>query len=529
MSYFERQWKPISIKNTSPSYKTSPMSSFQKDMHWYNNLVRNAGQWKDRLEKYRQMDQTVDISRALDIIAEDVSSEGADDDKVFNLSFPEEAPKTSKLKTINKALDLWINKSEFDYRFFDFVREALQFGCIIFEEGTNGTLNRLLPDRIMGYILDEKDPEKVEYYLYDREGTIKDRIGETLFEGKSSSRSEKEFEKIDEKNTMILKVGEGPLGESILERIYRVWKQLQLLEDSVIIYRIVRAPERRVFYIDIGSMPVHKAESYVEKIKNKMRQQQINKEGNVETEYNPASMQEDYFIAQTGEGRGSRVETLPGGENLGRIEDLQFFNKKLALGLRIPPSYLDSYSDDVNGATHNDGRVGTAYIAELRYVGYVKRIQKKFAKELFTNFKKFSKKLGTELPEELDFGIEPPQSFAIYKENELYNAMLNTYSSADGIESMSKRYAIEKFLGMEKDEIVEMENYKLMEMGYSEKIIKSMEEEVRLNLVYGDGHLAPESSEEDINGFDQTDTKEPDPIDKVREIVNGEEDESKTT
>jgi Bacteriophage T4-like portal protein (Gp20) len=495
MSYISKQWKPVNIKARQSGSSGGSVTSYKGggNTNWYKSLIDIDVKFQQKVEKYRNMDQSIDISRALDIIGEDISSENADDNEVFVLSYPEET-KESQLKTAKKTLEVWEGKTTFDYRFFDFVREMLKYGIVIFEVNRDGSLVKLKTDRIKGYILDPIDEDKVEFYLYDREGDYKDEQGEDVNRSKTkiSSNSQKELEKLKKKDLFIMKVGEGPYGKSILEDAYRSWKQMVLLEDAVVIYRIVRAPERRVFYIDIGKMPAHKGETYLERVKNKMRQRQIvdTETGNVASTYNPASMQEDFFIASSGEGRSSRVETLPGGDNLGRIEDLQFFNKKLALGLRIPPSYMDSFGDQGSESQNNDGRIGTAYISELRYAGYIKRLQKRISKQIFTNFRKFAKRFDTELPEDLGFSIASPQSFAIYKQNELDNILLNAYNSAEGTTVLSKRESMKRYLQMDEVEILENETTKLLELGISSKKIKGLPEEIRMNLIYGEADVA---------------------------------------
>jgi hypothetical protein len=489
MGWYENTWKPVKLGDTKVSGRGFSGASY-KASDWFNKLMINSGSRKNKLDRFDVMDTTVDISRALDVIAEDISSDGADDNKVFDFDFPEDFKSTKgQNKTIQDTMNLWMKRTELDYRFFDYCREMIKYGMIAFRMGKNGTLQKLIPHRIEGYKLSPDDDTLITHYVYNNTGAFRNE-NDDLVSGQGTKAEDKK-ELIPVEDLLIMKIGEGPYGESILDRVYRVWKQLQLLEDAIVIYRIVRAPERRVFYIDIGKMPVHKAEGYIEKVKNKIRQKQVVKNGEIETDYNPASMQEDYYIGTTGEGRGSKVETLPGGDNLGKIEDLQFFNKKLSLGLRIPPSYLDSYSEDVNGAQYNDGRVASAYIAEMRYVGYVKRIQKTIAKELFRNFKRFAKKSGVEIPEELDFIISPPQSFAIYKENELNSVLLTTYGSADGVESISKRFALRRYLNMDEEDLVANEDQKLMEKGLSPEQIKKLKQEERYNIVYGDGHLNP--------------------------------------
>ena len=162
-----------------------------------------------------------------------------------------------------------------------------------------------------------------------------------------------------------------PFGTSILETVFKTFKQKEMLEDAIIIYRVHRAPERRVFYIDVGNMPTHMAMGFVERVKNEIHQRRIPSasggQNSVDASYNPLSINEDYFFPQTAEGRGSKVETLPGGTNLGEITDLKFFTNKLFRALRIPASYLPTSIDD-QANTVSDGKVGTAYILSLIHI-----------------------------------------------------------------------------------------------------------------------------------------------------------------
>ena len=112
-----------------------------------------------------------------------------------------------------------------------------------------------------------------------------------------------------------------PFGQSILENIFKVYKQKELLEDAILIYRVQRAPERRMLKIDVGNMPSHLAMAFVDRIKNEIHQRRIPSihggQSVVDATYNPLSMNEDYFFPVTAEGRGSSIEVLPGGQNLG--------------------------------------------------------------------------------------------------------------------------------------------------------------------------------------------------------------------
>ena len=161
---------------------------------------------------------------------------------------------------------------------------------------------------------------------------------------------------IDAKHVVHLSLTEGldrywPFGQSVLENIFKVYKQKELLEDAVLIYRVQRAPERRIFYIDVGNMPTHMAMAYVDRVKNEIHQRRIPSQsggGNnvIDSAYNPLSINEDYFFPVTADGRGSDVTLLQGGQNLGEIDDLKYFNNRLARGLRVPSSYLPTGPDD---------------------------------------------------------------------------------------------------------------------------------------------------------------------------------------
>jgi hypothetical protein len=169
------------------------------------------------------------------------------------------------------------------------------------------------------------------------------------------------------------------------------------------------------------------------------------------------SIQEDYFFPQTSEGRGSKVDTLPGGTNLGEIDDLRYFTNKLVRGLRIPSSYLPTGADDAN-SQYNDGRVGTAYIQELRFNNYCERLQGLLIEAFDTEFKRYLLERGVNVDTSM-FGLkfQPPQNFAAYRQSEIDNARVPTFSQMSAIPYMSKRFAMKRFLGFTDEEVAENE------------------------------------------------------------------------
>jgi hypothetical protein len=273
---------------------------------------------------------------------------------------------------------------------------------------------------------------------------------------------------IDAKHVIHISMSEGidnnfPFGNSLLESIFKVFKQKELLEDSIIIYRVQRAPERRVFYIDVGNMPSHLAMGFVERVKNEVNQRRIpsstgGSQSVIDSGYNPLSINEDYFFPQTAEGRGSKVEILQGGQNLGEIDDLKYFTNKLFRALRIPSSYLPTGSDD-GGSNFNDGRVGTAYIQELRFNKYCERLQTLMNEQFDLEFKLYLNKKGINIdPNIFDIQFNPPQNFASYRQAEMDTARVTTFSTMVAVPFVSKRFAMKRFLGMTAEEVAENES-----------------------------------------------------------------------
>jgi len=267
---------------------------------------------------------------------------------------------------------------------------------------------------------------------------------------------------IDAKHVVHLSLTEGldrfwPFGQSILENVFKVYKQKELLEDAVLIYRVQRAPERRVFKIDVGNMPSHMAMAFVERIKNEIHQRRIPSiaggQAIVDATYNPLSMNEDYFFPVTADGRGSSVDLLQGGQNLGEIDDLRYFNNRLARGLRVPSSYLPTGPDD-NTTPLSDGRVGTAMIQEFRFNQYCERLQNYIIRKLDEEFKLFLRWRGLNIDAGL-FSLEfnPPQNFAAYRQSELDTARMSSFTSIEQYPYISKRFAMERFLGLTEEEI----------------------------------------------------------------------------
>lgn len=132
-----------------------------------------------------------------------------------------------------------------------------------------------------------------------------------------------------------------PYGKSIAALCHRTFRSLKMMEDAMMIYRLSRAPERRIFYVDTGNLPTSKAEMFIEKLKEKFKKEKFynTAKGTVDARYNPMSMDEDYFVPIRN-GKGTKIDTLPGATNLGEIEDVRYFRDKLLAALKVPKDYI---------------------------------------------------------------------------------------------------------------------------------------------------------------------------------------------
>ena len=167
-----------------------------------------------------------------------------------------------------------------------------------------------------------------------------------------------------------------PYGSSVLEGARRIWRQLILIEDAMLVYRVIRSPERRVFYIDVGNIPPENVADYLEQAQTALKRNAVidKSTGQVDLRYNPLSVDEDYFLPVRGGESGTRIDTLAGGSNTTAIEDVEYIQKKLFAALKIPKAYL-GYDEDI-------GAKATLAQEDIRFSRTIQRIQKTIIAEL---------------------------------------------------------------------------------------------------------------------------------------------------
>jgi hypothetical protein len=454
----------------------------------------------NRLERYGQydtMDNDSEVNAALDILAEFCTQMNDQNGTPFEVKFKEQATNT-EITVIKKYLQQWAKLNKFNVRIFKIIRNIFKYGDSFFlRDPENDTWFYIDPAKVDKIIVNESEGKQPEQYVirdinpnfqsltvtainpsnqnvtpggvaYVTGGAQQRGMVGAYPQGSSSRFGNNQNQHaIDAKHVIHLSLSEGldnnfPFGNSLLESIFKVYKQKELLEDAIIIYRVQRAPERRVFYIDVGNMPSHLAMGFVERVKNEVNQRRLPSVSGggasvVDSSYNPLSINEDYYFPTTAEGRGSKVDTLPGGTNLGEIDDLRYFTNKLFRALRIPSSYLPTGADDSSNS-FNDGRVGTAYIQELRFNKYCERLQSLVNETFDTEFKLYMRNKGINIdPNLFDLKFNPPQNFASYRQAEMDGQRVTVFAQMVQVPFVAKRFALKRFLGLTPEEIAENE------------------------------------------------------------------------
>jgi len=486
-----------SMISSGPSASRSNYSSYLPDVY--------SGH-PNRLERYGQydtMDWDSEVNAALDILAEFCSQENVENGTPFQVFFKESATGT-EIRIIKKYLQQWTKLNKFHTRMFKIVRNAFKYGDVFFiRDPETQSWMYVDPAKVDKIIVNESEGKKPEQYVIRDWNPNLEKLNATAINPSNvhgggsqfggsygtgqggaggargmvgsfpTSTNASRFTQnqnqytLNAEHVIHISMSEGldnnyPFGNSLLESIFKVFKQKELLEDAIIIYRVQRAPERRVFYIDVGNMPSHLAMAFVERVKNEVNQRRIpsstgGSQTVIDSGYNPLSINEDYFFPQTAEGRGSKVEILPGGTNLGEIDDLKYFTNKLFRALRIPSSYLPTGPDD-GGSNFNDGRVGTAYIQELRFNKYCERLQSLMHEVFDTEFKLYLYKKGINIDNNIfDIKFNPPQNFASYRQAEMDTARVNTFGTLAEVPYLSKRFSMKRFLGLTAEEVAENE------------------------------------------------------------------------
>lgn len=472
MSNFSGMWRIVSPKTRKQLYTTlttdayDPRSTDMSSMAavtWYSQVMRGPGSRMQSYKQYDSMDCDIDIARSLDIIAEEMSGKDDKTELPFVIHWQKEDNQDvsdTTIVTVRAALRQWSQLQDLKKRVFGTARTMIKYGDCFFRKSSDTRKWQYVdPSLVVGIEIDEVG-NKVAYHVK--------RPSQGLQQVSQFTISKNEMVDVVPAAAMIHfsmcdDMGDSaPFGQSVLRPIFRVYRQLSMLEDAVIIYRIVRAPERRVFYIDVGNMNQQQVKRYLESIKNEMRQKRVpgvnsnNTKDTVDGQYDPTSLQEDYFFPVTAAGKGSRVETLPGGTEDFGTQLLRQFQEKIFRGLRIPTSYMGGATAGGGGTDpqYNDGKVGIAYIEELRFANFIARLQDRLNEVYDEEFKIYLKVCGLRIDDEVfQLKLPDPANFALYRQAALDADLIASFNNIQEIKFLSRRFILKRYLGLTDDEI----------------------------------------------------------------------------
>jgi hypothetical protein len=293
----------------------------------------------------------------------------------------------------------------------------------------NAPKDSLARQAIKGTALEYEYGTFVDYFLYNPKGFYQ---GGVL--GPIGDMSLSQGVKIAPDSITFVSSGLQDLNKrmvlSFLHKAIKSLNQLRMIEDSLVIYRLSRAPERRIFYIDVGNLPKVKAEQYLRDVMSRYRNKLVydSSTGEMRDDKKHMSMLEDFWLPRREGGRGTEITTLPGGQNLGELKDVEYFKKKLYNSLNLPPSRL---TDDSKG--FNLGKTTEVLRDELKFTKFIGRLRKRFS-EMFQDM------LKTQL---ILKGIISPEDWDDMKEHIQYDFLFdNHFNELKEIEMMTQRIAV---------------------------------------------------------------------------------------
>ena len=301
-------------------------------------IPQNELNRKKRYREYEEMDEYPEVGAAFDIYADDATQRGNRGER-WNVD--------SENTMVVDEVESFFSDIKLDKLLWDIVRNTVKYGdCFIEmilnvekpEEGIK-KLKVLNPNYLLRV---ENEFGYLKKFLQE---IPSDDVMDVMYNGAGNQRPVKYIE-LDKHQIVHFRLHTSdpifyPYGKSIAALCHRIFRSLKMMEDAMMIYRLSRAPERRIFYIDTGNLPTSKAEMFIERIKQKFKKEKFYQGNNstVNARYNPMSLDEDFFVA-TKNGKGTKIETLPGATNLGEIEDVRYYRDKLLAALKVPKDYL---------------------------------------------------------------------------------------------------------------------------------------------------------------------------------------------
>jgi len=390
----------------------------------------------DLFRDYDSMDQDPIISSALDIYADETTARN-EFGNVLKIHHPDD-----NVKQILENLFYDILNVEFNL--WPWTRNLVKYGDLFLqlEIAENIGIVNVFPyspyeiTRVENF--DPSNPQRVKFVYAPYQNPL----------GAYGMSSKKEFENFEVAHFRLNNDSNFlPYGKSMIEGGRRIWKQLSLMEDAMLIHRIIRAPEKRIFKIDVGNIPPNEVDNYMQKIINNSKKTPFVDErtGDYNLKYNIQNLMEDYYMPVRGSDSGTAIDTLKGMEYT-MIEDIDYLKNKLMASLKMPKAWL-GYSEDTNGKA-------TLAALDSRFAKTIERIQRVIISEFTKIAIAHLYSQGIQDDRLTDFSLELTIPSKIYEQEkvELYTSKISLIESMQRTKMLSKEWMYEAILGMAKDE-----------------------------------------------------------------------------
>jgi hypothetical protein len=446
---------------------------------YYGTYVDLEGSVRNELElitRYREMANHPELESAIDdIVNEAITHEESGEVvnvNLDNLKQPESIKRkiTEEFNNVKSLLNFSNLADDLFKRWY--IDGRIYYHVIVNDKNPKEGIQELRyidPRKIrkVREINKEKDPKTgamiimsmAEYYVYNDRGTTTQTFTAGVNQGvriAPDSIINVNSGLMDAKNTFVI---------SYLHKAIKPLNQLRMIEDAVVIYRLSRAPERRVFYIDVGNLPKGKAEQYLRDIMIKYKNKMVYdaNTGELRDDRKHLSMLEDFWLPRREGGKGTEITTLPGGQNLGQIEDVDYFKKKLLQALNVPYSRLD---DAAGGGLASLGRSTEITRDELKFAKFINRLRNKFS-QIFDHALSVQLSLKgictreewEEFREHIFYDYKKDNNFTELREAELLRERVQTLQLLDPYvgKYFSQTWVKKNILRMSEEEIETME------------------------------------------------------------------------
>jgi hypothetical protein len=453
----------------------------------YNNINMVSQVYRgrqDRLQRYvlyDWMDNDSDVARALDVLATHMTPKGPENDLAFKLEFKIRDTNQEETYILEDTLESWYDLNNFETRIFKNIRSVLKYGdWFYYRDPQTFELYDIHPSLVQAAIVDEQKFQILGWVIkgfkinlpnmefinnssgaYEQLRTVlgqsptsanskiipaNDIVQLTLNEGKLSGIG-------SDDQTSNAYASRWPFGDSILEMMYKTFKQRELLEDSILIHRMQRAPTRRVWYINVGQTRADRAKWILQDFRNEYVQRLIPQhfgstgqpmQRTVDSTYNPQSMLEDIYLPMFADGNSSKVENIDG-QSWSEIPELKYFTSKMLRALRVPYSFL--LGPEEGGAVFSDAKVGTAYMQEIEFSRFCVRLQKHLFKKFDREFKLYC--VERDIPISMaDFSLKfhEPTNYEEYLNNMRDQDNIMIYLNVKDDPNIDSYFALKKYM-----------------------------------------------------------------------------------